>query len=39
LVRGVYRRAGVAVEDLPRGAYLEGRENPLPSAQVLVWKE
>jgi beta-galactosidase len=65
-VRDVYRRAGVPVEDLPRGAYLEWREglrvgvnygndpvtfpvprdsrillgrNPLPPAQVLVWKE
>jgi beta-galactosidase len=26
LVRDVYRRAGVAIEDLPRGAYLEWRE-------------
>ena len=66
LVRDVYRRAGVAIEDLPRGAYLEWRDglrvgvnygnepvlfpvpsrarvllgtNPLPPAQVLVWKE
>ena len=26
LVRDVYRRAGVAIEDLPRGAYLEWRD-------------
>ena len=25
LVRDVYRRAGVAIEDLPKGAYLEWR--------------
>jgi beta-galactosidase len=66
LVRDVYRRAGVPVEDLPRGAYLEWREglrvgvnygnepvafpvprgarvllgrNPLPPAEVLVFRE
>jgi len=26
LVRGVYRRAGVAIEDLPKGVYLEWRD-------------
>lgn len=66
MVRQAYQRAGVTIEDLPKGVYLEWRdgfmvavnysdrpyqvpipagkkiligENPLRSAQVVVWKE